>query len=490
MARKGSFPIVWALLAGILVFAFQGSRHIWDPDEGRYTNIALNMLESGKWLIPYRNSEEPHFTKPPLTYWALAASMEVFGRNEWGARFPNGLAFLGTLLVLLKMGRIVLSQRPWLPPLLYGLSLLPFGAANVVTTDTILTLWETLAGFSFIAWRNGAEEKRRKYLLLFWIALGLAFLTKGPPGLLPLPVTFIFLLITQGMKKASRLFDVLGLFLFCIVGLGWYALVIIKVPGLLDYLVENEFFGRIFTGMHHRNPQWYGSLVIYVPTFLLGSLPWTWLFLRKMGKIPVLLHPGFWRESRRKDPIGLYFLVWIFLPLPVFFLARSRLPFYILPLFAPLAVLLAREMEAKYAKAHLPWKGIIAWALLLLVMKFAFSFVPYEDDPTYLAKAIGSSAGHGVKEVVFLDTKPKYGLSFYLGVEVERVNLNRAVNFPFASQPQTLSQELSEREEGVLFLLKPWDATSFEAVVNEKGFRCKQMGKFGKYLFYEVENGS
>jgi 4-amino-4-deoxy-L-arabinose transferase-like glycosyltransferase len=55
--------------------AFQGSRAIWNPDEGRYTHVALQMLRSGDWLTPRLHPEGAHFSKPPLTYWAIAASV-------------------------------------------------------------------------------------------------------------------------------------------------------------------------------------------------------------------------------------------------------------------------------------------------------------------------------------------------------------------------------------------------------------------------------
>ena len=72
----------WWLLALLvsMAFAFQGTRGIWEPDEGRYTVAGLNMLESGDWLVPTLDGEHPHLTKPPITYWAIAASV---GRNKW-----------------------------------------------------------------------------------------------------------------------------------------------------------------------------------------------------------------------------------------------------------------------------------------------------------------------------------------------------------------------------------------------------------------------
>ena len=81
----------WSLRrSAVLVYAcaLQGWRPLYSPDEGRYTNVALNMLESGDWLRPMLHPEVEHWAKPPLTYWSIAASVAVFGRNEFAARLP------------------------------------------------------------------------------------------------------------------------------------------------------------------------------------------------------------------------------------------------------------------------------------------------------------------------------------------------------------------------------------------------------------------
>ena len=52
-----------ALLVGL---AFQGTRHLWEPDEGRYTAVSQLMLQTGDWLTPRLEEDRPHYTKPPL----------------------------------------------------------------------------------------------------------------------------------------------------------------------------------------------------------------------------------------------------------------------------------------------------------------------------------------------------------------------------------------------------------------------------------------
>ena len=63
--RQAAGPWAWpgwsiALICVVLALGFIGMRGIWDPDEGRYTNVALNMLDSGDWTNPMRNEHTGH----------------------------------------------------------------------------------------------------------------------------------------------------------------------------------------------------------------------------------------------------------------------------------------------------------------------------------------------------------------------------------------------------------------------------------------------
>ena len=68
LERLGRRPAVRVALLIAFSLVFLGSRGIWDPDEGRYTNVAINMVESGDWITPRRTDDVAHWTKPPMTY--------------------------------------------------------------------------------------------------------------------------------------------------------------------------------------------------------------------------------------------------------------------------------------------------------------------------------------------------------------------------------------------------------------------------------------
>ena len=50
----------------------------------------------------------------------IGVSTMLLGRSEFAARLPNAIAFLLTVLLLLKLGPDFAPQRPWLPGLIYA----------------------------------------------------------------------------------------------------------------------------------------------------------------------------------------------------------------------------------------------------------------------------------------------------------------------------------------------------------------------------------
>ena len=132
-------PTVWvAIIAVCLSLLLLGHRGTWDPDEGRYTNVGLNMLDSGDWLNPRRNEEVGHWTKPPMTYWAIASSVAVFGVNTWAARLPAALSYLLCVWLVWRMARRLSPGSEATAALAYATMLLTIGASQYITTDFIL----------------------------------------------------------------------------------------------------------------------------------------------------------------------------------------------------------------------------------------------------------------------------------------------------------------------------------------------------------------
>ncbi len=462
----------WLLVLLVLVYAvaFQGARGLYSPDEGRYTTVALNMLDSGDWRRPMLHPEVEHWAKPPLTYWSVAASIAAFGRTEFAARLPGALAFAVTILLMVRLGRRFVPAQPWLPALTYGSFAFPPLAANLVTTDTLLTLWETLQALAFVElWWAATPALTRRWRVLMWLAAGLAFMTKGPPGLLILGACAVFAALSADWPGFRRLFGWDALLVFLVVGGSWYVDVAIHEPHVMRYFLVEEVVNRVATDKMHRNAEWYGALKIYLPTVVLGTLPW----------LPLLLHTwwrrraGFVARVRGSDEARLL-ACWLLLPLAVFTLARSRLPLYLLPLFVPLALMAARVLAPLDLRRRRTQILLGTWCFALALARalpaYVDMHVPVDDRA--LAEALSAALPAPPDEIAFIKTDPRYGLRFYLGSEIERLELPGESS---RLQTQDMSSEMQEHEGCRVLLVNDWNVGRVERFLDARGMPYKRV---------------
>ena len=437
----------------LLALGFQGTRGIWDPDEGRYTNVALNMLDSGDWVNPKRNDDVAHWTKPPVTYWAIAASVGAFGRTPWAARLPIALAYLSCIWLAWALARRLAPGAEAYAAVAYATMLLPFGAGQLVTTDFIMTALQTAAVMGFVEARFGAPARSRWWLLLMWVAFALAFMTKGPPALLPLLAIVVFELWVPQARRHPVL-TISGSLLFVLIALPWYLAVILGHPGLLDYFLGSEVVARIATNHFNRHGEWYGWIEIYLPTLLIGTMPWSFVLWRRLrNQMPTIRQ---WRDRdiRREHAPQVLLMLWIALPLLVFCLARSRLPLYVLPLFVPIALLIAQQWHADPRRAPSAGK-LVVWSGLLLVVKCVAAYWPTHKNAAEWADAIRNRVPYTVDEVVFVEDMVRYGLNLHLNAEIEKIALDATEFARFSPEyDESLDAELAEADAGTLFVAK------------------------------------
>jgi 4-amino-4-deoxy-L-arabinose transferase len=392
------------------------------------------------------------------------------------------LSLVASVLLLIALGRRLVPAAPWLPGLIFATSLVPFAAANLINTDYLLTVFETLAVYGFVRlWQAADAGEARRGRLWLWLGLGLAFMTKGPPGLLPLLPMLVFLRTLPSPRPA--LVDLRAVLVFLAIALPWYVAVVVENPGLLGYFVGYELFGRVFTGVHDRNAHWYGAIQVYLPVLLLGMLPWSWVLAAPLRAL--------WRQRRRlgdwwqrRAIEDRWLLIWFALPLLVFALARSRLPLYLLPLMAPLALLLARRWQAR---RRLPLRRIALTAAIsaaaLLSLKIGVpTLLPHAKDTREIATAIRAQ-WPDPGEIVFIEESALYGLRFYLGVPVERVTLRKKDDPAFDS---LLLEELDEHEKRV-FVTTEARVERIGQTLAPVGLRFVEEARIERYVIGRIE---
>ncbi|MDX9753963.1 MAG: glycosyltransferase [bacterium] len=393
-------------------------RGLFESTEGRYAECAREMLVQQNYLEPTLNFES-HWTKPPMTYWAIAAGMTLLGQHELGIRLYLILAFISTTALAYALGHI-LWGRAVAPfgALVYCTSLFTASTSNVVSTDVLLTFWQALAVTAF--WAGFKQERPWSYILM-WSALGAAFLTKGPPGLLCLTgILPTYFLARYYGKPGPSLFSFTGLTLFALIGFSWYIAEGIHHPGLLQYWFSEEMINRVLTAEHHRNSEWYKILTVYGPILLFGSMPWSLILLVHRPKIWKQIHAKLNRFQLTDNYHWVFFGLSITIPVLIFSLSQSRLHLYLLPLFLSLSVILGRLVHEHCISSQYSRGNFIMILVGAVLLAGTAKTAPLLRED-HLSMKDDSLAVHtliqqipGSKTFFYYGDRIPYGLEFYL----------------------------------------------------------------------------
>src|ERR1700720_2679786 len=98
-----------AFAALILYLPGLGRPALWEPDEGRYAEIAREMYLSGDYVTP-RDNFVRYFEKPPLVYWAESAAIGIFGAHEFAVRLPAALFSVGEVVITAAIADVMFGE--------------------------------------------------------------------------------------------------------------------------------------------------------------------------------------------------------------------------------------------------------------------------------------------------------------------------------------------------------------------------------------------
>jgi 4-amino-4-deoxy-L-arabinose transferase-like glycosyltransferase len=383
-----------------------------DRDEARFGEASREMLQRGDYVVPWFNGAW-RLDKPALIYWCQIASYNVFGDNPFGARLPSVLFTTGTALLLVRWGKKITGDNKTAliagAMFVAGLHVAIIG--RVATADMALVFFCALAAWS--GWEltrpdasltpsprpsgeragvrgfelehkssssplpsspsdggegeiQSCDKTRRCWWWVFYVALGLGFLAKGPIAWLPLGG----ILLGRALRKDSFRLPLIE----TLIGLG-LTLAIVAAWGLPAMGQTNNAFLKIGLGEHVLNRSvgvidshgmkgtlgFLALVPLYFVTFFVSFFPWS-------TRVPSALRR--WWPERKRDDLGWYLLVQAALVFAVFSLVRTKLPHYTMPAFPCLALWFARQIS-KEADAFV-WfsKRILAMTIFIFALTF------------------------------------------------------------------------------------------------------------------------
>lgn len=324
--KKNILAILFSAAVLFLFFFRLGDRPLWSSDEGRYGEIAREMMENRDFIVPAFNYVD-FLEKPVMASWLSALSISVFGSNSLAVRFPLALAAaLGIFMTGWFVRRFCGSRTALLAMLfqMTGMGYVLVGRFAVI--DTLLTFFLSGAFFCLFA---GYQSQRKTFYWAAYAFIGAAFLTKGLLGIiLPGGVMLAFLLWEKRLSEIKKMSLIPGVLIFAVIALPWLWSVIRREPEFFHvFFVEHQFSRFAGGDLGRSRPFWF-----YAPILLAVALPWS-LF------IPAAVQVVFKQSSTEK--LRRFLFCWATVTFVFFSASRGKLPYYILPVSVPLSILFA-----------------------------------------------------------------------------------------------------------------------------------------------------
>lgn len=405
------------LAISCIVFLFfgLGAYPLMDVDETRYAVMSRDLIRSMDWNSLMLNGV-PFLEKPPLYFWLVASAIKVFGGfTAFAVRFP--IAILSSFLVFFTyyVGKIIISRKYGVISALILLSSVFFLIlAHIAIIDMVLTVFMTSAIYCGLLTHFCEEKNKKHFWWFFYTFIGLGFLAKGILALgIPVIIIFIYNLITKTVKDIFKpIYIIPGVLVLLALIIPWHYLMykeygyrFIKEYFLLHHfarLINSESIGR-------KRP-----LLYFIPVFLLGFMPWAFVFIgflcdgfKKLvakfkatqGKIKDKICALF-EATNNEQKLILFSSIYFIVVFAVFSSSSTKLPTYILPAFPPAALMMGYywwvsdergEHEKSIYNSTLIFSAIFIFAAM--GASIAYYFLPYGlqvkligfKDPTIIA---------------------------------------------------------------------------------------------------------
>lgn len=364
-----------ALLALACLFAFLPGIATLPPidrEEARFVQATKQMLESGDF-IDIRYQDERRYKRPVGIYWLQVAAITLTGQDAdaeiWRYRLVSAIAGVASVLAIASLGAFMFGPTAGLAAgiMLAGLFGLGFEARLAKTDAALLAATlvaqGALARF-YLAPRTG-EPVAARWWWLFWLAVGVGLLVKGPvtPAISLLTVlAIVYFDKDRAWLKALR--PETGILIVLVVVLPWLG----AITGRSGIDFWNASLGRDFIGKVTSGQDAHGA----APGYYLMTYS---LFMWPFGLVAIL--GGLKALNRLHEPKMLFCIAWY---VPFWLIAEltpTKQAQYLLPVYPAIILLAACALltEEGRAVALKRWQvwfyWLTAFGLALVTVAFA-----------------------------------------------------------------------------------------------------------------------
>lgn len=320
LSQPSRWLIVVFLLAIYSILMINlGRDALFDWDEGIYGELGRQMTLTKDFFISSWNGS-PWLEKPPGIAWVSGLGIALFGPSAYGARFFMPAIAVYVLYIVYRIGTHLGSYKHGLlaAGILAGFNLF-LGRTRAVNTD--MPLLASIATTILFLIENRPS---------WWVALSIfgGVWFKGIAGVLSLIIA-LPLLFTKSKHYLLSLFLISSLLI-----IPWHLYAYFKHGDkfLTPYFFEQVVRRATAQIEFHFEPRWYYF------TYLYENLSLGVLLVAGFGVLSLSQRIISGAKARW---LNVTILWWALAPMAIFTLAKTRLFWYILPIYPALALLIA-----------------------------------------------------------------------------------------------------------------------------------------------------
>jgi 4-amino-4-deoxy-L-arabinose transferase-like glycosyltransferase len=364
---------VWTILTAIVVLLpGTNTMPLIDRDEPRFAQATVEMMDRGEWFIPYFNHEY-RFDKPILSYWMMRVNYNLFGVNEFSARFHTVISSVLTAVGIFLLGRRLFSpQIGFWAAFMWITCFQVWIHGRLCLADMPMILFVTIAQWALYELLVGNTTKKQQWFWILFISFGLGFLAKGPIAIL-VPIVSLLLYRVVFWRRSlpwKNLNIFWGIVIILFVIGAWGIPALLKTHGLFWHVGINKHV--VQRGVEAFNGRITIPFIYYIFTAFLSLFPW--IAFAWYGGITIRNN---WNEKQA------FLLSWLLSPYIIFTFYATQLPHYVLPGFPAFFLLLAQAFPTNLSNSSIGWIwSILTFSLFILlsisVMIFLFMQPVYE----------------------------------------------------------------------------------------------------------------
>lgn len=333
-----------------------------DRDEARFAQASKQMIETGD-VIDIRYQDVARHNKPVGIYWMQSVAAVIIGGGDadapiWAYRIPSLIGAIAAVLLTAWVGSILFGPSiGFYGAALLALTVLLGVEARLAKTDAMLLATivaaEAVLARAYMALHGGRAPSRAE-ALVFWLAIGLGLLVKGPIILMVVALTILPLGLLERRWRWLLSLKPWPWFLLALAIIApWLILITLKTEG--NFFADSV--GRDMAAKVGEGQESHGA----PPGYYLGI---TWVTFWPGTLLLVATLPAIWRRWR--EPAIRFCLAWSVPTWIVFEIIATKLPHYVLPTFPAMALAAAAAFLGRQSTPAGRWERWFFYAAVLL----------------------------------------------------------------------------------------------------------------------------